>query len=154
MPLPLLHGMPSHAELKADNTRSISLRHHLDYLLNLGEVRATRVVATFVDGMNGHANWDDTIDMVYLSISMGYRSCYIRYMISLGFNTRCNPDGQILVDGVTSGKPCNHGYVSFLAYYNKWRKEYPQLKVSRPAEDICQYCFVFANKSFRSGIRQ
>jgi hypothetical protein len=72
MPLPLLHGMPSHAELKADNPQSISLHHHLDYLLNLGEVRATRVVATFVDGMHGHANRDDTIDMVYLPISMGY----------------------------------------------------------------------------------
>ena len=24
-------------------------------------------------------------------------------------------------------------------------KDYPQLKVSRPAEDICAYCFTFAN---------
>ncbi len=41
--------------------------------------------------------------------------------------------------------PSDHGYVSFLAYYNKWKREYPRLKVSRPTEDICNHCFVFAN---------
>ena len=34
----------------------------------------------------------------------------------------------------------------FSAYYNMWKREYPKLKVSRPAEDICNHCFVFANR--------
>ena len=46
---------------------------------------------------------------------------------------------------VDSGKPSDRGYVSFSAYYRKWRTAYPQLKVSCPAEDICGYCFVFTN---------
>jgi hypothetical protein len=63
----------------------------------------------------------------------------------LGLHTWCAPDGAIIVDGVDSGTPSDHGYVSFSAYYSKWRTAYPQLKVSRPAEDICGDCFVFAN---------
>jgi hypothetical protein len=58
--------------------------HHFEYLKNLGEVRATRAVATLVDGMGGHANRDDNIDVTYLPILMGYRSCYKRYMKALG----------------------------------------------------------------------
>ncbi len=33
-----------------------------------------------------------------------------------------------------------------LLFFRKWKLDYPQLKVSRPVEDICQYCFVFANR--------
>ena len=136
--IPSSRSKPSHAQMKVDDPRLAPLLAHLDLLLNLGEVRATRVVSTLVDGMQGHANRKGTIDHVYLPISMGYRSCYKRYMLSLGLKTRCAPDGAIIVDGVDSGKPSDHGYVSFSAYYHKWRTAYPQLKVSHPAEDICR----------------
>ena len=137
------------AAMKADDPRSTPLKYHLDYLLELGEVRATRVVATWGSdgGVQGHANRDNTVDMVYLPISMGYRNCYKRYMHSLGYKIRCKPDeAKYIVDGIIDGKPSDHGYVSFSAYYNKWKREYHRLKVSRPAEDICNHCFVFANR--------
>jgi hypothetical protein len=133
--------------MKADDPRLAPLLAHLDLLLNLGDVRATRVVSTLVDGVQGHTNRKGTIDHVYLPISIGYRSCYKRYMLSLGLQTWCAPDGAIIVDGVDSGKPSDHGYVSFSAYYHKWRTAHPQLKVSRPAEDICRYCFVLLCES-------
>ena len=66
------------AGIKVDDPQLAPLLAHLDYLLDLGEVRATRVVTTLVDGIQGHANREDTIDQVYLPISMGYRSCYKR----------------------------------------------------------------------------
>ncbi len=44
-------------------------------------------------------------------------------------------------------KPSELGYVSWNKYYNNWKKNFPQWKVSRPAEDICLYCFVFANRN-------
>ena len=146
LPFSRSHGMISNSAIKGNDPRAAPLKYHFEYLLNLGEVRATRVVATLVDGVQGHANREDTVDMVYLPISMGYRSCYKRYMQSLGFNVRCKHDGGVVIDGVDDGKPSDHGYVSYSTYYKKWKREYPQLKVSRPAEDICQYCFVFANR--------
>ncbi len=51
----------SNAAMKADDPRSAPLKHHSDYLLEVGEVQATRVVATLSDGgVQGHANCKDT----------------------------------------------------------------------------------------------
>ena len=63
------------------------LKGHFDMLLGLGEVRATQVMAAFVDGVQvGHTDHEDTVDMVYLPISMGYHPCYHRNMKSLGYH--------------------------------------------------------------------
>ena len=72
-------------------------------------------------------------------------------MSSIGFKTQCKPNGTIVIDGLdkmddSKKKPSKLGYVSSNRYCNNWTKNFPQLKVSRPAEDICQYCFVFANR--------
>ena len=106
-------------------------------------------MATLSDdgGVQGHANRDNMADMVYLPISMGYQNCYKRYMHSLGYKIRCKPDrAEYIVDGIIDGKPSDHGFVSFSAYYKKWKREYPRLKCNWPAEDICNQCFVFANR--------
>ena len=88
--------LPDHKSIGKKNYNNVEknehkyqpLLHHFEYLKNLGEVRATRVVATLVDGMGGHANRDNNIDVTYLPILMGYRSCYKRYMKALGYNVR------------------------------------------------------------------
>jgi hypothetical protein len=74
--MPRRYSRMSNAAMKADDPRLAPLKYHLDYLLELGKVRATRVVATWSDdgGVQGHANRDDTVHMVYLPISMGYRT--------------------------------------------------------------------------------
>jgi len=88
--------LPDHKSIGKKNYNNVEkneckyqpLLHHFEYLKNLGEVQAMQVVATLVDGMGGHANRDDNIEVIYLLISMGYRSCYKRYMKSLGYNVR------------------------------------------------------------------
>ena len=63
-----------------NNTRKLEpLVSHFEYLMNLGKVRATRVVSTLVDGMGSHDNCDARLDVTYLPISMGYRLCYRRW---------------------------------------------------------------------------
>ena len=44
-------GMVDNAGIERDDPWMQALTHHYEYLLNLGEVRATRVVATLVDGV-------------------------------------------------------------------------------------------------------
>jgi len=137
-------GKPSPRAI--DDERAAVLKEHFEYLLELGEVRATRVVATLVDGEHGHTNREDTTDMVYLPSSFGFRPCYKRYMEGLGYAVTCRPNGGIIVEGI-DGKEIDHSeFVSFTTYCRVWKNEYPQLKVSSPVEDICQYCFVFANR--------
>jgi len=129
-----------------DAEREKHLKEHFERLLQLGEVRATRVIATVVDGEQGHANREDTVDMVYLPTSFGFRPCYRRYMENAGYNVTCRPNGGVVVGGI-NGKEINRKeFVSFATYCRFWKKNYPQLKVSHPVEDICQYCFVFANR--------
>ena len=67
-------------------------------------------------------------------------------MAGLGYKVSSRPNGGVIVEGI-NGKPIDRTeFVSFVTYFRKWKSEYPQLKVSRPVEDICQYCFVFANR--------
>ncbi len=62
--------LPDHKSIGKKNYNNVEknerkyqpVLHHFDYLKNLGEIRATRAVATLVDGMGGHVNRDDNID--------------------------------------------------------------------------------------------
>ncbi len=79
-----------------------SLMRHFEYLLELGEVRATPTVTTLVDGMAGRVNRIDDADATFLPRYMGYRNCYKRYMaslsLSLGYNLRSLASGLIVVE--------------------------------------------------------
>jgi hypothetical protein len=73
-------GKVSNNGIECDDLRMQKSTHHYEYLLNLGELRATRVVATLVDEVRGHASRDEgtvdcdevTVDMIHLPMTMGY----------------------------------------------------------------------------------
>ncbi len=136
--------MPAHKSIGKKNYNAIKkndrkyepLMRHFEYLKNLGEVRATQVVATLVNGMQGHANCVESINVTYLPISMGYRSCYKRYMALLGYAVRTTEMGAFIVMG-GDGKEVDAGeYCSFPTYFNLWKRDFLDLKVSWPVEDI------------------
>jgi hypothetical protein len=76
-------GKKSNVTIKQDDPRMIHLRDHFDYLHKFGEVKATKVIATVVDGARGLTNQQDTDGNTYLPISMGYRNCNYERAISL-----------------------------------------------------------------------
>jgi hypothetical protein len=96
-------GKKNYNAIKKNDRKYEPLMRHFEYLKNLGEVRATRVVATLVDGMQGHANCYNSINVTYLPISMGYRSCYKQYMASLGYAVRTTEMGAFIVMGGGGG---------------------------------------------------
>jgi hypothetical protein len=145
--------MPAHKATGKMNYNSIvinehnckPLQGHFEYLSNLGEVRATKVVSTLVDGIQGRVNCNDASNVTYLPILMGYHSCYKQYMQLLGYNVRSTGMGKLVVEG-EDGKEVDSGeFVSFPTYFYMWKRDFPNLKVSRPVEDICPYCYAFAN---------
>jgi hypothetical protein len=142
MPRHAAAGKKSNVTIKYDDPRMVHLRHHFDYLHKLGEVRATRVIAKVVDGARGRANREDTDGNTYLPICMGYCNCYYRYMESLGYKVTVGPNGTLKAEGADGTEDA----VALSTYYTKWKTDYPCLKVSRPAKDICSYCYTFANK--------
>ncbi len=129
-------GKKKNNEIKKNKRKYKSLMRHFEYLKNLGEVRATQVVATLVDGMQGHANCKDSINVTYLPISMGYQSCYKRYTALLGYAVRTTEMGAFIVMG-GDGKEGDAGeYCSFPTYFNLWNRDFPNPKVSWLVEDI------------------
>ena len=76
--------LPPHAATGKTNYNAIEndprklgpLLNNFEYLKNLGEVRATRVVSTLVDGMIQHRNREDEMtssNVTYLPLLLGYR---------------------------------------------------------------------------------
>jgi len=63
-------------------------------------------------------------------------------MVSLGYKVTVGPNGMLKAEGADGTEDA----VALSTYYTKWKTDYPSLKVSRPAEDICYYCYTFANK--------
>ncbi len=55
--------------------------------------------------------------------------------------------GGFVVTAEDEGKEVDPSeYVTFPTYFNMWKRDYKTLKVSRPVEDICKDCYVFANR--------
>ena len=105
-----------------------------------------QTVTTLVNGMAGCTNRNDDANATFLPRYMGYRNCCKCYMASLGYNVQRVALGLIVVESHKDGEPEDPGeYVSFPTYYYKWKTHFPQLKVSKAVEDICQeYYFAFA----------
>jgi hypothetical protein len=67
-------------------------------------------------------------------------------MKALGYDVRTTATGGLVVTA-EEGKEADPGeYVSLPTYFNMWKQDFINLKVSRPAEDICKECYVFANR--------
>jgi hypothetical protein len=146
MPVHKATGKMNYNSIVINEHKYEPLQRHFEYLSNLGEVRAAKVVPTLVDGMQGRVNCNDASDMTYLPILIGYCSCYNRYMKSLGYNVRSTGTGKPVVEG-GGGKEVDSGeFVSFPTYFYMWKRDFPNLKVSPPVEDIFQYCYAFANR--------
>ena len=139
-------GRKAHNAVSDIDERGLALKDHFEYLTNLGEVRATRSIATLVDGVGGHTNRTEAEDMIYLPISMGYQNCYRRYIASYGYDVKTGPDGKVTVVGEDGERVEPNEFVSFRTYIWKWQSDYPNLKVSKPVEDICPYCYVIAHR--------
>ena len=80
-----LHGLHGKKSNNATTNTVISKSmDHFHELSKIGEVRATKVVTTHVDGAVGTVNRNNNKEDIYLPTSDGYRPCYYRYLKSLG----------------------------------------------------------------------
>ena len=84
--------------------------------------------------------------MEYLPILMGFRYCYKRYMAGFQVTVRSNAKGATIVEGAEGNVVDKALFFSISTYFYFWKRNFPQLKISRPVEDICPYCFAFTNR--------
>jgi hypothetical protein len=117
--------LPTHKTIRKQAPHAINqnehkyepMMRHFEYLSNLAEVRVMQVVALLVDGMQGCKNCDDAQDAVYLPISMGYRSCYKRYMALLGYKVQSTAMGKFIVEGEDGKEVDSCDYVTYPTYF-------------------------------------
>jgi len=135
--------------LREDDPKLIAIREHFEILIKLAEdcPRATRIVQKIIDGFIQRSTRDnDGDDAVYLPFSMGVRPCYYRYLQEQGYSVKVHQDGTYTVKHAGAGggeKP----YVALSTYYNIWQRDYGFLKVNKPVEDICAYCYGLSHRS-------
>ena len=141
------HGLKGRSQaIKDDDPRMIPIREHFAELMGLGEIRATRFVNAWVNGKLERVTRDDDNDEVYLPFSSEYRPMYYRYMNELGYIARPDAKGKIKVSNDETYEGHRMPYVCLRTYVTVWKRDYPKLKVSKAAEDICELCYRFANR--------
>ena len=119
---------------------------HFHELTKLGEVQATWVVATLVDGADGAGNHNNNKQDIYFPTSDGYRPCYYCYIKSLGYSAKPNASGVVAVTWDGGDMADAQTYVSLSTYVTIWCHHYTHLKESHPTEDICEMCYPFAKR--------
>jgi DNA-binding transcriptional regulator GbsR (MarR family) len=142
-----------HRAYKDDSDEIVALNDHMELLTGLAEQRSTREVASWSeDGTTVlHTLRDNGSDgnneekNIYLPSCTGYRACYNRYLKSCGYTVQ-HTDGRGVMKVVPVTGETQKNYVSIYKYYSFWKEKYPHLKISKPAEDICNLCYQFANR--------
>ena len=65
-----------------------------------------------------------------------------------GFQVKVRSNAKVatIVEGAEGNDVDKAQFVSMSTYFYFWKRNFPQLKISRPVEDICPYCFAFTNR--------
>jgi hypothetical protein len=65
----------------------------------------------------------------------------------LGYRADTMETGAFMISRDDGGDIDNGEFVNYTTYYSKWKRDYPNLEVSRPVEDICNICYMFAHRN-------
>jgi hypothetical protein len=133
-----LRGKKTNMKRKWDELYYESLVEHFEDLRKEAGPIATR----FVREKTGQTTTrDDNEKGEYLPTTFSKRQCYYNYCASRGVMVTANNKGTLSVERQPAALPIP----SWTSYRSFWNKEYPDLRVSRPTEDICSYCYQFQN---------
>ncbi len=170
------HTLPSHKlkGRVANNKRKWNDMFESDLIDHRKE--AGPIATQFVREFTGElSERDDTNkEAEYLSPHWSKRQCYYKFCASMGVEVKSNSKGNVLMlmmpraeenkvennddDDDSSSTSTTIGELgdnlqasacvppSWKSYRRFWSTNYPNLKVSRPAEDICSYCYKFHNR--------
>jgi hypothetical protein len=117
------------------------LKSHFEELEKEAEPIATRYVRE-VTGETTLRDADDS--MLYLPSFFTQRNCYAKFCLEKrGTKISTTNKGTVVktpaVAGTVNSTP------SWSAYCTYWKENHPKLKVRKPTEDICSYCYKFYN---------
>ena len=106
-------------------------------------MRATRLTSELVDS-TVLEDIQEEDGNIYLPPSKGYRNQYHRCRADQGYNTTPKANASLTISYVVD-EVYTQTKISLWAYYFFWNRHYPDLRVSKQREDICNYYFRFAD---------
>jgi hypothetical protein len=140
---------PSHGLIGSNNRLDAwmqdLLHHFFEDVVKLAQPRATLIVRSLVrDEVVTQLRQDDE-DIVELPSNLTKRSLYNRMVKELGWEFTYDAKSKIIernaIEGMEQERvPC---WYTFRQY---WKKNYPKLFVASAREDVCNQCYVFANR--------
>jgi hypothetical protein len=106
--------------------------------------RATGIVRDLVRDRVEVALRDDDTELLELPTCYTKRNMYQQYTIEQGWVFKLDSKGKVI-----SKTPADEELeepASWPTFLNFWKTHYPKLVVPRPSEDICNECFLYANR--------
>jgi hypothetical protein len=147
--------MPSHGNKyqrsgrgkQFDRLCSSLLHEYYDTLKLFAQPESTRIVRE----ETGTGLRDGEEGVSELPSHFSKRSCYVRWCDERGWIMNLKPRGNYdaeMKQGVDqNGNTFDVKPISALSTFHLfWRKHYPNLRLKKPAEDVCTYCYQFHHK--------
>jgi hypothetical protein len=143
--VPPSHGLSGHVGNKFDETMEELMKRYFEELLLLAQPRETLVIRSLVRDMVVTELREDDQDIVELPSHMTKRSLYDRLLLQVGWKYTYDSKGRIIhqqeVEGTEQQKA--PAWSSFRRY---WAKHHPKLFIAGAREDVCNQCYIFANR--------
>jgi hypothetical protein len=143
--LPPSHGLVGEPGNSYDPDMEELLGDYFKDVLKFGTPRATLVIRNLVRGQVVTALREDDEEIIELPSHMSKRFLYNRLLLQIGWSYTYDSQSRIVdrlpVEGMEQQKAPSWG--SFRRY---WAKHYPKLYIAGAREDVCNQCYVFANR--------
>jgi hypothetical protein len=145
MPMHGLCGKQSNRKRKFAEEEEADLQAFMDNLKQFAEPSATRFVREATGQIEIRDTDDDTL---YFGSSWMQQDCYKQYCHERGYQVETSSVGiiKLIAIGLDPDAEEKKSCIAWPTFYNYWKREYPKLRVSKPAEDICGQCYIFCNQ--------
>jgi hypothetical protein len=137
-----------------DKEISDDLHLYFHQLKEFGEPVVTR----FVREKTGNTEVQDSADDCNLPSHWSMRGTYIRWCEERGWKVSFSLTGKMSKEAIkwrnddadsSAGNDDDDPMpiCTWSSFFNFWKKNYPEVKITKPAEDICDLCYVFYNQT-------
>ena len=137
-----LTGRPSNKRRRFLQDFEEQLTEHFEELKREAEPIATR----YVREITGETSLrDDNDELLFLPPYLTVRGCYAKFCFEKrGVKISTTNKGAVKKSPAKTGDDVQ-SVPAWSAYCTYWKDRYPTLKVRKPTEDICSYCYKFYN---------
>jgi hypothetical protein len=139
------HGLIGRLGNKFNKGMDDMLKDYFAEVVKLAQPRATLVIRHLVRNQVQTELREDDDDIVELPAHMSKRSLYDRMLAELGWKYIYDGRSRIIerqeIEGMEQQQ--SPSWSTFLSY---WSKHHPKLFVAGAREDVCNQCYIFANR--------